>query len=593
MKLFKKAKEKSAQSTSKPDSKVVKNSDSKEYAYNSRPFLKSLLTLRFSDISLSNRMYLSFGVILLIFLIAIISSLNIINKSTNESSLFLDKVDKAYQDVSRLRSEIGKFELITGDYLISKSPENIEKILGMDIKNIEKVPDRLKKIIDGLDRDSLKLLKGSLTSVHLPKIKEYLDNYVLSIGQIQGKLKQNQDVSRDIGNATAKFIFPLIHEFNNVEKNLLHYVILDTKNNADVVSRTKYELIGSFVIASIAAILIVFLLNRSFNTEIRRLWQSLVQLAKGNMQRKNVIKHFNEIGNIENMVDKVADTMNTTVFKLRNDFKTMHSMMDQSTVQIEDIQSGSEIQSSKANDVAEATTVLESSIQKVTEFAKQTLDEVKSAEEASDTCRVTMQDNITTTHALADRLRDTSVSIMHVNDMGDQIREIVKTIADIADQTNLLALNATIEAARSGTYGRGFAVVADEIRELAFRTAKSTKEVAATIEKLSGAVDNSVKVMASCEDEMEKSVRQSSRANSSIEEIMGIIATISDMSEEIVNSCQEQQARTSDVNQSIVNINTLQQNNINTIQSIKQSVDDISKLASTQYSDLQFFKLKE
>ena len=204
-----------------------------------------------------------------------------------------------------------------------------------------------------------------------------------------------------------------------------------------------------------------------------------------------------------------------------------------------------------------------------------------------------MQDNITTTHALADRLRDTSVSIMHVNDMGDQIREIVKTIADIADQTNLLALNATIEAARSGTYGRGFAVVADEIRELAFRTAKSTKEVAATIEKLSGAVDNSVKVMASCEDEMEKSVRQSSRANSSIEEIMGIIATISDMSEEIVNSCQEQQARTSDVNQSIVNINTLQQNNINTIQSIKQSVDDISKLASTQYSDLQFFKLKE
>ncbi|WP_373876809.1 methyl-accepting chemotaxis protein [Helicobacter ailurogastricus] len=64
---------------------------------------------------------------------------------------------------------------------------------------------------------------------------------------------------------------------------------------------------------------------------------------------------------------------------------------------------------------------------------------------------------------------------------GQDIRNIVEIIKDIADQTNLLALNAAIEAARAGQHGRGFAVVADEVRKLAERTQKSLGEIEANI----------------------------------------------------------------------------------------------------------------
>ena len=248
-------------------------------------------------------------------------------------------------------------------------------------------------------------------------------------------------------------------------------------------------------------------------------------------------------------------------------------------------------QQSRAQDVSAATSEMETAVEKVAEFAKSTLDEVKNCEQASETCRMTMSDNITTTHKLSDRLRASSEAIQAINGMGDEISKIVKTIADIADQTNLLALNATIEAARAGKYGRGFAIVAEETRELANKTAASTKEVTRTIGELKEAVSNSVEVMARCEGEMNNSLAQSSRANSSIEEIMGFIATISDMSEQIVASCNQQAASAGEINQSIENIRQLTQNSAERMQDIHSSMGKLDALADRQAGIVTQFKV--
>jgi methyl-accepting chemotaxis protein len=99
-------------------------------------------------------------------------------------------------------------------------------------------------------------------------------------------------------------------------------------------------------------------------------------------------------------------------------------------------------------------------------------------------------DNIRTT------VETTAETINRLGKRSQEIGQILKVIDEVTDQTSLLALNAAILAAQAGEHGKGFAVVAEEIRELADRTAASTKEIANVIAAVQQETTASVHAMA-------------------------------------------------------------------------------------------------
>ena len=75
-------------------------------------------------------------------------------------------------------------------------------------------------------------------------------------------------------------------------------------------------------------------------------------------------------------------------------------------------------------------------------------------------------------------------SIRFLSEKTASIEHILDVIDDISNRTKLLSLNASIIASHAGEAGRGFMIVAEEIKDLAARTAGSTREISKIISEV-------------------------------------------------------------------------------------------------------------
>ncbi|MBI4684035.1 MAG: HAMP domain-containing protein [Nitrospirae bacterium] len=131
-------------------------------------------------------------------------------------------------------------------------------------------------------------------------------------------------------------------------------------------------------------------------------------------------------------------------------------------------------------------------------------------------------------------------AINRLGKRSEEIGEILTVIAEVADQTSLLALNAAILAAQAGEHGKGFAVVADEIKDLAGKTAISTKEIASLIESVQTETRSSVKMVKEGMLSVDKGVKLVQEVNVTLRSIVESAGTSTEKAKFIQRATTEE-----------------------------------------------------
>lgn len=171
--------------------------------------------------------------------------------------------------------------------------------------------------------------------------------------------------------------------------------------------------------------------------------------------------------------------------------------------------------SSGAGEVAEGANNLADSVTRQTALVTDILQDVNNVAETisnnvnrTDDARKAAHNTADTVHSSDMQMQQLMSAMAEISKSSEEIKNIIKTIEDIAFQTNILALNASIEAAKAGDAGKGFAVVADEVRNLAGKSAEASEQTAMYIERSAEAVSNGMQYADAASESLKQVVKQ-------------------------------------------------------------------------------------
>ncbi|PLX92100.1 MAG: hypothetical protein C0621_10130 [Desulfuromonas sp.] len=241
----------------------------------------------------------------------------------------------------------------------------------------------------------------------------------------------------------------------------------------------------------------------------------------------------------------------TQMEKLFATVEEVSSSISEMSVSSQQIAENVEVLSSSTEVTASSITELDASIKEIEENAERTSLLSDEAAQDAQKGKEAVDETIQGIGAIREMVDKASGAILELGNQSNAIGKILTVIDEVADQTSLLALNAAIIAAQAGEHGKGFAVVADEIRELAERTAVSTREIASIINSLQNGTKEAVTAMNAGSERVHQEVERSKIAGDALEKIRTSTLKAREQVGGIVRATQEQSRGSRQITNSI------------------------------------------
>lgn len=308
------------------------------------------------------------------------------------------------------------------------------------------------------------------------------------------------------------------------------------------------KVVGAGIVITILLLFLVSLviywyIKRSVTRPVTAMVESVERMVEGDLISEIKVKSNDEIGNMADELQKMKDNLAGIISRVLGTAEQVENISHEIAAGNQNLSQRTQEQASTLEEISATMEEINSTVHLSAEHSKEadamslsTLQAVKAGENS---------------------IRETNTAMQEISASSKQIVEIIKVVNDIAFQTNLLALNAAVEAARAGEHGRGFAVVAAEVRNLAGRTAESSRQ----IEQL---ISESVK-------RIEKGDHLVQQSADMLQQIVENTKRTSDAISEVASASTEQSAAINQIQTSIQQLNQVTQQNAAMVEEIVAS----------------------
>jgi methyl-accepting chemotaxis protein len=291
------------------------------------------------------------------------------------------------------------------------------------------------------------------------------------------------------------------------------------------------------------------ILGNAFQEMLDGLRSAIVEVRSGSEQITSASSEM------ASNTDQAAKNNEAAATSVEQTTATMHEM----AANIQNVAKSSQSQSASVTETSTSIQEMVMSIKRVAEMAQQLANLSKNTKKNVVLGFEAVAKSSKGTTEINDAIVKSADTIAALGSRAEDIGKIVDVIDDIAEQTNLLALNAAIEAARAGEQGLGFAVVAEEVRQLAERSAKSTKEIADLIGGIQKEAQEAVKVMERSTQLVEKGVEQSQQVSESLQSIEESVEEVDRYAQEIGKATDEQSSGSAQIAEITENLSGITQ----------------------------------
>ena len=312
-------------------------------------------------------------------------------------------------------------------------------------------------------------------------------------------------------------------------------------------------------------------LSRSFHQTVESLKSYIFDI--GNVLYEISQGHLDVMpqANFQGEFVKIRQSLETILTFLNETFKEIIDTTEQVTNSAQQFATGAQILSEGATEQASSVEELAATI---SEINMQISGSAQSSEKTNQRIQSVGGEALESNQ----RMQEMLGAMQQIKDASGQIKNIIKTIEDIAFQTNILALNAAVEAARAGTAGKGFAVVADEVRNLAGKSAEASRNTAVLIENALSAVQNGTNIA----DETAQSLTK----------VVAGVKEVAETAEEITDASARQAEAVSQVNVGIDQTSGVVQTNSATAEESAATSQELLRTAENLMNLVQDLKLR-